>query len=376
MAEKRDYYEVLGVARGATLDEIKKAYRKLALKYHPDHNKGNTEAETKFKEATEAYEVLRDEQKRKLYDQFGHAGVSGAASGGGFGQGAYSDFSDIFGSGSFEDIFENLFSGGGFGFGGRGGRSGNSVRRGADLRYNLEISLEDVFHGKEIKIEIPREEHCETCNGTGSSDGKLDTCTTCHGSGQVRRSSGFFSIATTCSTCGGSGQVIRNACKSCSGSGLVHRKKTIAVRIPPGIEAGTRLKVTGEGEAGPNGGPSGDLYVVVQIRRHEKYEREGSDLGVSEEIPVTVAMIGGEVTIETIDKSKVKLKIPAGTQPGSLFRIRGKGLPYMGGGGRTGDLIVQAKIVIPKTLSSKAKNLVKDLEAELEAGSGIFSRFR
>ncbi|MCB1146782.1 MAG: molecular chaperone DnaJ, partial [Leptospiraceae bacterium] len=258
----------------------------------------------------------------------------------------------------------------------RGGRSGNSVRRGADLRYNLEISLEDVFHGKEIKIEIPREEHCETCNGTGSADGKLDTCTTCHGSGQVRRSSGFFSIATTCSTCGGSGQVIRNACKSCSGSGLVHRKKTIAVRIPPGIEAGTRLKVTGEGEAGPNGGPSGDLYVVVQIRRHEKYGREGSDLGVSEEIPVTVAMIGGEVTIETIDKSKVKLKIPAGTQPGSLFRIRGKGLPYMGGGGRTGDLIVQAKIVIPKTLSSKAKNLVKDLEAELEAGSGIFSRFR
>jgi len=376
VAEKRDYYDVLGVSRSVGLDEIKKAYRKLALKYHPDRNKGNAEAEAMFKEATEAYEVLRDDKKRKMYDQFGHAGVSGAAAGQeGFGRGAYTDFSDIFSGTSFEDIFENLFSGmGGFGFGGST-RGRTRVRRGADLRYNLEISLEDVYHGKEVKIQIPREEHCEKCGGVGSADGKLETCSICQGSGQVRRSSGFFSIASTCNHCGGEGQVVRNPCSSCKGTGLTMKKRMINIRIPAGIDSGTRLKVSGEGEAGPKGGPSGDLYVVIQVKKHPKFEREGMDLTTSIEIPVTTAILGGEVSVETIDGSSVRLKIPAGTQPDTTFRVRGKGLPYMGGG-RYGDILVEAEIIIPKSLNSKAKELVKKLDEELSQSSGFFDRFR
>ncbi|MDH5717074.1 MAG: molecular chaperone DnaJ [Spirochaetia bacterium] len=375
MAEKRDYYEVLGVSRSATIDEIKKAYRKLALKYHPDRNKGNQEAEEKFKEATEAYEVLRDDEKRQLYDKFGHAGVSGSGAQG-FGRGAYTDFSDIFSGSSFEDLFENLFAGmGGFGFSGST-RTRGRVRRGADLRYNLEVSLEDVFHGKEIKIQIPREEHCEKCGGVGSDDGKLETCPVCQGSGQVRRSSGFFSIASTCSQCSGEGQIVRNPCSKCRGSGLIMKKRTINIRIPAGIDSGTRLKVSGEGEAGPKGGPPGDLYVVIQVKKHPKFEREGMDLTTSIEIPVTMAILGGEISVDTINGSSVRLKIPSGTQQGTTFRIRGKGLPYMGGGSRYGDILVEVFINIPKTLNSKAKELVKKLEEELAQSSGFFNRFR
>lgn len=376
---KRDYYEVLGVERSASLDEIKKAYRKLAMKFHPDKNKGDSVAEEKFKEATEAYEVLRDEKKRKMYDQFGHAGVSG--SGGyseGFGRGAYTDFSDIFQGTTFEDLFENIFSGlGGFGMGGRsssGQRSG--MRRGSDLRYNLEVTLEDVYHGKEIKIQIPRDEHCEKCNGSGSADGKVEVCSHCGGTGQIRKSSGFFSIASTCGACGGTGSMIKNQCPQCYGSGLVSKKRTISIRIPRGIETGTRLKVTGEGEAGPKGGPAGDLYVVIQVKRHAKFEREGADLTVQYEIPVTTAILGGEVEIETIAGNHVKLKVPAGTQPSTIFRVRGKGLPYMGGHDRFGDLMVEAIVKIPKSISSKAKQLVKDLEEELMSSSGFFGRFK
>ncbi len=376
MSSKRDYYEVLGVSKSATIDEIKKAYRKLALKYHPDKNKGDEKSEELFKEATEAYEVLRDEKKRSLYDQFGHQGVSGGGAEG-FGRGAYTDFSDIFQGSTFEDLFENIFSGlGGFGSARGGGRSQGGVRRGSDLRYNLEISLDDVFHGKEVKIQIPREEHCEKCHGTGSADGKTDVCPTCQGSGQIRRSSGFFSIASTCTNCGGAGSIIRNQCPECHGGGLVSRKRTINIRIPHGIESGTRLKVAGEGEAGPKGGPSGDLYVVVLVKRHEKFEREGADLAAKVELPVTMAMMGGEIEIDTLAAGKVKLKIPAGTQPQTVFRVRGKGLPYMSGHNRYGDMMVQADIKIPKTLSSKAKQLVKDLDEEISAGSGFFGRFK
>jgi len=378
VATKRDYYEILGVSRSATIDEIKKAYRKLALKFHPDKNKGDVAAEEKFKEATEAYEVLRDEKKRKMYDQFGHAGVSGQASSEGFGRGAYTDFSDIFQGGTFEDLFENIFSGLG-GFGGQrtssGGQRGG-VRRGSDLRYNLEVNLEDVYHGKEIKIQIPRDEHCEKCNGSGSADGKISTCTTCGGTGQIRKSSGFFSIASTCNTCGGTGSMIKNQCSVCYGSGLVSKKRTINIRIPHGIETGTRLKVSGEGEAGPKGGPAGDLYVVIQVKRHAKFEREGADLITQYEIPVTMAILGGEVEIETISGSTVKLKIPTGTQPSTIFRVRSKGLPYMGGHDRYGDLMVEAIVKVPKTLSAKSKQLVKELEEELMSNSGFFSRFK
>lgn len=376
MSSKKDYYEVLGVSRSATLDEIKKAYRKLALKYHPDKTKGDAEAEEKFKEATEAYEVLRDEKKRSLYDQFGHAGVSGGA-GSGFGQQAYSDFSDIFQGSNFEDLFENLFSGlGGFSSGRPGGRGRSGVRRGSDLRYNLEISLEDVYHGKEVKIQIPREEHCEKCSGTGSADGKLDVCPTCQGAGQVRRSSGFFSIASTCGSCGGAGSIIRNQCSECHGNGLVARKRTLSIRIPHGIESGTRLKVTGEGEAGPKGGPSGDLYVVVMVKRHSDFEREGADLAMSVEIPVTMAILGGDIEVKTIAGNSVKVKIPAGSQPSTIFRARGKGLPYISGHNRYGDLMVEAVVQIPKTLSSKAKQLVKELDEELGSSGGFFGRFK
>lgn len=374
MAEKRDYYEVLGVNKNATLDEIKKAYRKLALKYHPDKNKNDKEAEEKFKEATEAYEVLRDEEKRKLYDQFGHEGLKGA--GQAYGQGAYQDFSDIFQGTSFEDLFDNLFSGfGGFGHSGQS-RGSSMRRRGADLRYNLEISLEDVLNGKEVKIQIPREEHCEKCGGSGSTDGKVEVCNTCHGAGQVRRSSGFFSIASTCPECHGQGQVMKNPCTSCGGSGLVHKKRAISIRIPQGVESGTRLKVAGEGEAGPNNGPSGDLYVVIHVKKHPKFSREGADLRTTAEVPVTSAMIGGEILVPTLDGTQVKLKIPAGTQPGTVFRIRHKGVPVMGHPNRRGDLLVEAKIAIPKNLNSKAKALVKELEQELESSGGIFGRFR
>ncbi len=361
MAEKRDYYEILGVAKSSSLDDIKKAYRKLALKYHPDKNKDNPEAEALFKEATEAYEVLRDESKRKIYDQYGHAGLSGTASPG-FGQGAYSDFSDIFSGSSFEEIFENLFSGsGGFGF--SGGRSG--ARKGTDLRYNIEISLEDVYHGKEVTIKIPREEHCPDCHGTGSSDGKTEVCPVCHGAGQVRRSSGFFSIASPCHNCNGTGKIIRNKCRTCHGSGLVSKKHTLNIRIPAGIDSGTRLRVSGEGEAGPNGGAPGDLYVVVQVKKHHDFEREGVDLSAQVSIPVTTAILGGEILVKGIDNSSVKLKIHAGTQPGTLFRLRGKGLPYMGSSDRYGDLIVSAEVSIPKHLSDKAKQLVQNLAKEL-----------
>jgi molecular chaperone DnaJ len=375
VSEKRDYYEILGISKGTSIDEIKKAYRALALKYHPDRNQGDEESEQKFKEATEAYEVLRDDEKRQLYDRFGHQGVRGSAADGGFGRGAYSDFSDIFSGTGFDDLFENLFSGMGGGFS-QGGRSSGGARRGADLRYNLEIDLEDVLDGKKIKIQIPREERCGSCDGSGSQDGKIETCGTCQGSGQVRRSSGFFSVASTCPTCGGVGQIIKNPCRACNGSGLVHNRKSVSISIPPGVDTGTRIKVSGEGEAGPRGGPYGDLYVVIQVNRHEIFERDGADLGRVLSVPLTTALLGGDVMVETLGGQKVKLKIPQGTQPGTMFRIRGKGLPVLGSGSRTGDMLINALIEIPSSLSSKAKQLVKDLEAELGVEPGIFDRLR
>lgn len=359
----RDYYEILGVGREASDEEIKKAYRKLAIKYHPDKNKGNKEAEEKFKEATEAYEILRDPQKRQAYNQFGKAGVNMDGSGG-FGRGAYQDFSDIFGD--LGDIFENFFGGGaGGGFGGGRSRRGGP-RRGADLRYNLELTLEDVAHGKELKIEIPRQETCDGCKGSGSAKNSSPvTCPTCSGAGQVRRTQGFFSVTTTCPGCNGSGRIIRDPCKKCSGSGLVKKRRTISIKIPPGVESGSRLKVSGEGEAGPNGGPSGDLYVVTHIRPHSTYERQGQDLIVKKDISIIQALLGGEVMVETIEKKKVKMNIPAGTESGKIFRIGGAGLPYLGSYGK-GDMHVIVRIHIPKKLSSKAKSLLKQLQPELE----------
>lgn len=356
----RDYYEILSVSKDASKDEIKKAYRKLAIKYHPDKNKGDQAAEEKFKEATEAYEVLVDEEKKAAYDRFGKAGVSSAGGQGGFGSRAYTDFSDIFGD--FGDIFSELFGGGGGGMGGGGRRRSN---RGADLRYNLAISLEDAASGKEVKIEIPRNESCSECSGSGAARGSTPTqCDMCGGMGQVRRTQGFFSVASTCPKCNGGGQFIKNPCNTCRGSGVREKRRTLHIKIPAGVESGSRLKVSGEGEAGPNGGPQGDLYVITQIRQSELFERQGNDLIVQANIPITTGILGGSIDVPTIDGKKARMKIPAKTESGQLFRLKGKGMPYVGGYGK-GDQHVIIKLKNPKKLNKTARKLVEDLEQEL-----------
>jgi len=361
MSEK-SYYEILGVSKSASDDEIKSAYRKLAVKYHPDKNKGNKEAEEKFKEATEAYEVLRDSKKRTAYDQFGKAGVSGGSAG--FGAGAYTDFSDIFGD--FGDIFGDFFGGGG-----RGSRRGQS-NRGSDLRYNLEINLEDACLGKEIKIDIPRLETCGDCGGSGAAKGSSPTvCPDCGGSGQIRRIQGFFSVTTTCPRCNGKGKIITNPCKTCKGEGLVEKRRTINIKIPPGVESGSRLKVSGEGEAGPNGGPHGDLYVVTHIKKHQQFERQGSDLIVQKSISLAMACLGGKIEVPSIDGKTIELNIPEGTESGQVFRMKGHGVPYLGAYGK-GDQHVVIRVEIPKKLSKKQKELLEEFARESgeKVGSG------
>ncbi len=361
MAEK-SYYEILGVSKNATDEEIKKAYRQLAIKYHPDKNKGNKEAEEKFKEATEAYEVLRDPQKRQMYDQFGKQGV-GAGGPGGF-SGTYTDFSDIFGD--LGGIFDEFF-------GSRGTRSRTGPRRGSDLRYNLEITLEDAAMGKEFKIEIPRAEVCPDCNGSGSAKGSSpQTCPECGGSGQIRHSQGFFSLTSTCNRCGGKGYIITNPCKTCNGHGLVERRRTINIKIPPGVESGSRLKVSGEGEAGPNGGPHGDLYVVTHIKKHPIFERQGNDLIMTKSIPLTMAVLGGEIEVPTIDGKNIMMKIPEGTESGQVFRLKGNGMPYLGSYGK-GDQHVVIKVEIPKKLTKRQRELMEEFAKESgESQSGFF----
>lgn len=349
----RSYYEILGVSKGASDEEIKSAYRKLAIKYHPDKNKGNKEAEDKFKEATEAYEVLRDSKKRAAYDQFGKAGVG--AGGQGFGAGAYTDFSDIFGD--FGDIFGDFFGGG------RGARRGQS-NRGSDLRYNLEINLEDACLGKEIKIDIPRLESCGDCSGTGASKGSTPSvCPDCGGSGQIRRTQGFFSVTTTCPRCNGKGKTITNPCKSCKGEGLVEKRRTINIKIPAGVESGSRLKVSGEGEAGPNGGTHGDLYVVTHIKKHPTFERQGSDLILQKSISLTTACLGGKIEVPSIDGKTIELNVPEGTESGQVFRMKGHGVPYLGAYGK-GDQHVVIRVEIPKKLSKKQRELLEEFARE------------
>ncbi len=352
----KSYYEILGVSKTATEDELKSAYRKLAIKYHPDKNKGDKEAEEKFKEATEAYEVLRDPKKKAAYDQFGKAGVGAGA--GGYGAGAYTDFSDIFGD--FGDIFGDFFGGGA---GGRG-NSRRASNRGSDLRYNLEINLEDACLGKEVKIEIPRLESCVDCSGSGASKGSTPTvCPDCGGSGQIRRTQGFFSVTTTCPRCNGKGKTISNPCKSCKGEGLVEKKRTINIKIPPGVESGSRLKVMGEGEAGPGNGPHGDLYVVTHIKKHPNFERQGSDLIVQKSIPLTMACLGGKIEIPSIDGKTIELTIPEGTESGQVFRMKGHGVPYLGAYGK-GDQHVIVKVEIPKKLSRKQREILEEFARE------------
>jgi len=342
---KRDYYEVLGVNRDASDEELKKSYRRLAMKHHPDRNPDNPKAEEAFKEAKEAYEVLTDPNKRAAYDQYGHAGVdpSTGAAGGGF-----SGFADAFG-----DIFGDIFG---------GGRGRSNVYRGADLRYNLEITLEEAARGTETKIRIPALEECETCHGTGAKPGTQPvSCPTCGGHGQVRMQQGFFSIQQTCPKCHGSGKVVPTPCATCHGAGRVKKHKTLAVKIPAGVDEGDRIRLSGEGEAGVNGGPPGDLYVVIHIRQHPVFTRDHNDLHCEMPISITTAALGGEIEIPTLDGS-AKIKIPPETQTGRIFRLRSKGIKGVRSA-QHGDLLCHVVVETPVNLTARQKELLEELEA-------------
>ena len=349
---KRDYYEILGVGKNASDGDIKKAYRQLAIQHHPDKNQGDAESEEKFKEAAEAYSVLSDVNKRASYDRFGHAGAGGQGFGG-FDASGFSNIEDIF------DIF-------GFGdmFGGRGGGGRSSVQRGADLRYDLEITLEEAANGKEEKLAIPRLETCDECKGKGTEKGtEPETCITCNGSGQTRYQQGFFSVMRTCPNCGGKGQIIKTPCKKCRGAGRIEKEKTLEIKIPAGVETGSRLRITGEGEAGVNGGQTGDLYVVLHVKEHEFFERQGANLYASVPVSFAQAALGAEISVQTLEGDE-SLKIPAGTQTGTVFRLKSQGMPSLGGRGK-GDLFVAVTLITPKNLTKDQRKLLEQL-AEIE----------
>ena len=363
MANKRDFYDILGVARNATDDEIKKAYRKLAMKYHPDRNPDSKEAEGKFKEAKEAYEMLSDPQKRAAYDQYGHAGVDPNMGGfGGGGQG-FGGFSDAFG-----DIFGDIFGGGSA----RGGRGGPQVYRGADLRYSMEITLEEAAHGHETQIRVPSWSNCDSCGGDGAEPGsKVETCTTCHGAGQVRVAQGFFSMQQTCPRCSGSGKYIPKPCKKCHGAGKIKSQKTLEVKIPAGIDDGMRIRSSGNGEPGVNGGPSGDLYVEVHIKEHPVFQREGEDLHCEMPISFIDAALGGEIEVPTLS-GKASFDVPEGTQSGRVFRLRSKGIKSL----RTalpGDLYIHVQVETPVKLNETQKDLLRKFDQSLKSGGSKHS---
>lgn len=355
---KRDYYEVLGVSRDASEEDLKKAYRKLAMKLHPDRNPGDPTAEAKFKEVNEAYDVLKDPEKRAAYDRYGHAAFEGAA---GAGPGGFQGGFGGFGANPFEDLFEEMF--GRFGGRGRGGASG----RGADLRQEVAISLEEAFSGTKRTIRVPTAVTCEACNGTGAEGGaaNVHSCPTCQGIGKVRAQQGFFLIERTCPTCGGQGRVIRNPCKICHGAGRVQRDRTLSITIPAGVEDGTRIRLAGEGEAGLRGAPAGDLYVDVSVRPHPIFRRDGSTIFVRVPLRMTQAALGGTIEVPTIDGGKAKVTIPAGTQSGDRFRLRGKGFSVLRSAAR-GDMIVEVVVETPQNLTPRQRELLQQFEAEAE----------
>ena len=346
---KRDYYEVLGVDKSASDPEIKKAFRRIAMKYHPDRNPDDESAGEKFKEAQEAYEILGDEEKKAAYDRFGHAGVDPNSGAGGFGG---AGFSDVFG-----DVFGDIFGG--------GGRGRTAPDRGSDLRYDLQLDLEDAVKGKTIQIEVPTMVHCEICDGSGARPGTSPiTCETCGGSGQVRMSQGFFSVQQTCPNCRGRGKIITDPCSDCHGQGVKQERKTLSVKIPAGVDTGDRIRLSGKGEAGPNGGPAGDLYVQMHVRDHAIFVRDGSNLHCEVPISFAQAALGGELEVPTLS-GKVKLKVPAETQSGKLFRLRGKGVAPVRGGG-TGDLLCRVVLETPINLDAKQRELLETFNNSLK----------
>ena len=355
---KRDFYEILGVQRRATADELKAAFRKKAKELHPDRNPGDKAAEQNFKELNEAYDVLKDDQKRAAYDQYGHQAFEGPGGGGRGGAPGF-DFST-----SFTDVFDDLF---GEFMGTRRGGGGQRASRGSDLRYNMEISLEDAFAGKTATIRIPGSVACEACSGSGAEAGsKPQTCPTCSGVGKVRAQQGFFTIERTCPTCQGLGRVVKNPCRSCTGSGRIQRERTLNVNIPQGVEDGTRIRLAGEGEAGLRGGPKGDLYIFLSIATHPLFKRDNADLHCSVPVSFSTVALGGNVEVPTLGGGRVRVAIPEGTQSGKEFRVRGKGMPGLRGQGPHGDLIVEVLVETPVNLTKKQQDLLREFE---KAGS-------
>jgi molecular chaperone DnaJ len=345
---KRDYYEVLGVSRNASDDELKGAYRRLAMKHHPDRNPDSEDAEVKFKEAKEAYEVLSDPRKRAAFDQFGHAGVDSSAGPGGFGGGGFRDI--------FDEVFGDIF----------GARGGERVYRGADMRYDLGMSLEEAVFGTTAKIRVPTKVQCEDCSGSGATPGTSPvSCSTCGGQGQVRVQQGFFSIQQTCPSCRGAGRVISDPCKTCRGEGRLREEKTLSVKVPPGVDNGDRIRLSGEGESGERGGPPGDLYVEVNVREHPIFVRDGAHLFCEVPVSFATATLGGELEVPTLD-GRVSLKIPSGAQTDKLFRVRGKGVKPVRGGG-PGDLICKIVVETPVNLSAKQKDILREFDESIRS---------
>jgi molecular chaperone DnaJ len=374
---KRCYYDVLGCKKGAPLSELKSAYRKLAMELHPDRNPGDKSAESKFKEINEAYDVLKDDQKRAAYDRFGHAAFEHGGPGGfgsnGFNGGAGNPF-DF--AGSFADVFEDIF---GEMMGGQRGRKAN---RGGDLRYNLSISLEQAFNGSKAEIRVPSAVACEECHGSGAEKGtSAETCPTCAGHGKVRASQGFFTIERTCPHCQGRGKIVRKPCKACGGAGHVQKERTLVVDIPAGVEEGTRIRLTGEGQAGFGGGPNGDLYVFLSVEQHPIFQRDGHDLYARVPVSFITAALGGTVEVPTLDGGKVPVKVAEGTQTGRQFRIRGKGMPVLRGNGLSGDLFVEIFVETPVKLSKEQKELLRQFDGCAHGGcqpecEGFFSKVK
>lgn len=364
---KRDYYEVLGESKGASEAELKKAFRKKAMELHPDRNKDNPEAESQFKEVNEAYEVLKDADKKAAYDAYGHAAFEGGMGGGR--AGGFSGGAD-FGS-AFSDVFDDLFSD----FMGGQRRGGNRASRGSDLRYNLQVDLNEAFKGKQRTISVKASAACDSCSGTGAAGGsEPSTCPTCSGMGKVRAQQGFFTVERACPTCNGRGQVVSNPCKSCSGEGRVQKERSLSVNIPAGVETGTRIRLAGEGEAGMRGGPSGDLYIFVDVKDHELFERDGTVLYCRVPVSMTKAAMGGEIEVPTIDGGKSRVKVPSGSQSGTQMRLRGKGMPALRGGG-TGDLFLEIAVETPVNLTSRQKELLKEFEELSKDNSPESSNF-